>query len=130
MTLPKQGIQIFGLTEIAIGTITLLAIVVSLVKGTSAKPPNVLTFVIISSLISVALGAGVLLKEKHSRKLLIFFAGWVILSKILIYAKIMTLCCSLETTISSNLKNLISIAYHSILILYFHHRSIKAEFER
>ena len=127
---PKQGIVLFGLIEIGIGTATLALILQSLLTGTLPKPPNVLTFVIISSLISILLGAGLLLKCPYSRKLLIFFAGWVILSKILIFSGIIVLCCDLETTIAPDVKNLISVFYHVLIILYFHSRPVKAELER
>jgi hypothetical protein len=75
------------------------------------------------------LGTGVLLRNAYARKLLVFFAGWIILSKILIFSKIIILCCGLETTIPSHLKDLASILYHLAVILYFHHPAIKKEFK-
>jgi uncharacterized protein YybS (DUF2232 family) len=126
---PKQGIFLFGLIEIGIGTITLAAIGRNILTGFLPKPPNVLAFVIISSLISICLGAGILLKWPYARKFLLFFAGWVILSKILIFAGIIVLCCELETSIAPDVKNIISILYHGTVIAYFHSRAIKAEFK-
>lgn len=126
----KKGILFFGLTEIAIGTITLAAIFESLLRHVSTKPLNILIFVIISGIISASLGTGILLRIRYTRKLLMFFAGWIILSKILIFGKIIMLNGSLETTVSPNLKNTVSIIYHFILIFYFHHPSIKAELEQ
>ncbi|HQP91835.1 MAG TPA: hypothetical protein PLU24_04095 [Candidatus Omnitrophota bacterium] len=128
--MPKQGIFIFGIAEIAIGITTLLSIFFGFLTQGYSKPANVLAFVIISSLISAGLGAGVLLRLKYARKLLIFFSGWVILSKILIFMRIIILCCALETMIPEGLKNYVSILYHLIVIFYFHHPSIKAEFEK
>ena len=126
----KNGILFFGLTEIAIGTVTLAATLQNLFTGIAAKPLNVAIFVIASSLISISLGAGVLLRFSYARKFLIFFAGWIILSKILIFARILILCCSLETAVPFHVKNIISIIYHTIVIFYFHHPTIKAEFKR
>lgn len=126
----KKGILFFGWTEIAIGTITLTAVFESLLRHVSTKPLNVLIFVIISGLISTSLGIGILLRIRYARKLLMFFAGWIILSKILIFGKIIMLNGSLETTVSPDLKNIVSIIYHFIVILYLHHPSIKAELER
>jgi hypothetical protein len=126
----KKFIPIFGLTEIAIGTATFIAVTQSLNTGISAKPPNVLGFVVLSSLISASLGAGVLLRREYSRKLFIFFAGWIILSKILIFTNIITLNGALETTVPLNLKNTISSIYHLLAIFYFHHPAIKTEFKR
>jgi len=126
----KKGILFFGSTEILIGSVTLAANALCLTMHTCVKPLNVLLFVVTSSVISVSLGAGVLLRRKYARKFLIFFAGWIILSKVLIFAKILFLCCELETTLPTSLKNIVSIAYHIAVILYFHQPVIKAEFER
>ena len=126
----KKGIFFFGLTEIAIGIATFIAVTQTLNAGISTKPPNVLGFVVLSSLISASLGAGVLLRREYSRKLFIFFAGWIILSKILIFSRIITLNGAIETTLPLSLKNAISCAYHLLAIYYFHHPTIKAEFKR
>jgi hypothetical protein len=127
---PTKGIIFFGVTEIAIGTITLGAIIYSLITHTSTKPFNVLIFVIISGLISTGLGTGILSYEKYARKLLMFFAGWIILSKILIFTNIMTLNGSFETVLPAHFKNAVSIIYHLLIILFFHHPAIKGEFEK
>jgi len=74
---------------------------------TSVKPVNVLVFVVVSSLLSVSLGAGVLMRRRYARKLLMFFAGWIVLSKILTFGGIITLNGSLETTMPAGLKNII-----------------------
>lgn len=124
----RKTIFIFGTTEITIGATTLIAILSGVIANTSQKPLNVLIFVIISSIISASLGAGLLLRWHYARKLLIFFAGWVILSKILIFAKIIFLCCDLETTLAPDLKNIVSILYHSILIFCLHQPCVKKEF--
>lgn len=126
----KSGILLFGLAELTLGITTLCSIFFEIAtRGASSKPANVLVFVVASSAISSALGAGVILRRRYARKLLVFFAGWVILSKILIMMDILALCCELETTISPNIKNAVSIVYHAAVMLYFHHPLIKAEFE-
>lgn len=127
----KYGILLFGLAESAIGTATLAAIIAEILsRGVSSKPANVLVFVVISSCISLSLGIGILLRRRYARKFLIFFAGWVILSKILITMEIMTLCCALETQVPPNLKNAVSAVYHGLVMFFFHHPAVKKEFER
>lgn len=126
---PKKGILFFGLIETAIGTITLASLLQSAITGALAKPPNVLVFVLISSLISMSLGIGVILRWRYFRKLLMFFAGWVILSKILVFGGIIVLCCGLETSIPFPVKNIVSILYHLIVIFYFHRPAVKMEFK-
>ena len=126
---PKQGIFLIGLTEIVIGTITLASLVKPLFSGFLPKPLNVFLFVLVSSLISVTLGIGMLLRWHYARKLLLFFAGWVLLSKILVYSGIIVLCCALETTIAPDVKNAASIVYHLCVILYLHQATLKKEFQ-
>ncbi|MEK7849666.1 MAG: hypothetical protein AAB213_02435 [Candidatus Omnitrophota bacterium] len=126
----KKFIPFFGLTEIAIGTATFIAVTQSLNAGISTKPLNCLVFVVLNSLISASLGAGVLMRREYSRKFFIFFAGWIILSKILIFTNIITLNGAIETTVPLSLKNAVSCIYHLMAIFYFHHPVIKAEFKR
>jgi hypothetical protein len=130
-TMPtKPGILFFGLTEIFIGSVTLASILDAYITRGATKPLNVLFFVILSSLISIALGIGILKKFRLARKLLVFFAGWVILSKILILGNILSLCCALETTFPAFEKNMCSIIYHLALIITLRRPAIKKELTR
>lgn len=124
----KKGIFFFGLTEITIGTFTLMATALSLAKHISTKPLNILIFVVASSIISISLGVGIILRYHYARKLLMFFAGWIILSKFLVLTNIISISGALETTLPLSLKNIISIIYHCGIILYFHHTSVKKEY--
>ena len=63
--------------------------------------------------------------NKQAYELLLFLAGVVILSKILIITKIIQLNGALETTIPSGFKNLISIIYHSAALWYLNLKNIK-----
>ena len=125
----KKGILFFGLTEISIGTITLMATAISLLRHISTKPFNILIFVILSSFVSISLGVGTILRYHYARKLLMFFAGWIILSKFLVLTKIISISGTLETTLPLSFKNIISIFYHAAIILYFHHPSVKKEYK-
>lgn len=125
---PKHGIFLIGLIEIVIGSLTLGSLIKPLLSGLLPKPFNVFVFVLTSSLISVCLGVGLLLRWHYARKLLMFFAGFVILSKILVFGGIIALCCALETTIAPDVKNAISIVYHFFVILYLHQTALKKEF--
>ena len=114
-----RGIIIFGITEIAIGSVTMASLIISLILGKSAKPAEVLIFVFITSSISLALGVGILKRNLASYNLLIFFAMVIILSKLLIFSKIITLSGALDTSIPSPVKNGVSIIYHILLIWFF-----------
>ena len=122
------GIVIFGLIEISTGLITLIAVIISLILGKSIKPLEVLIFVLITSIISLSLGIGILRYNLASYHLSLFFATVIILSKVLIFARIISLSGALETNISPTAKNIISIIYHSLLIWYFVRPSVRKQF--
>ncbi len=107
-----------GLTEIAIGATTLAAVLFSLINHANAKPPNILTFVVATSFLSALLGVGLLRNSSVACKLLIYFSSVVVLSKVLIFTGIIYLSGALETSVPSDLKNGISVAYHLFLIFY------------
>jgi len=115
----KFGIKVFAAAEILIGIVTLVAVAASIIEATSRKPTEVIVFVLISAAISIYLGFGILRHNFVCYYLLLYFTSIIILSKILIFAKIITLSGALETSIPSDLKNLISIFYHGSLIFYF-----------
>ena len=124
----KFGVMLFAITEILIGLITLTAVILSLAQGKSTKSLQVLVFVLITAIISNGLGWGILRYKLLAYRLLLYFSSIIILSKILIFAKIITLNGALETTLPSSLKNIISVLYHSLLIFYFTHKSIREQF--
>lgn len=125
----RQGITIFGLSEIGIGSVALIAVIISLILGKSTKPVEVLIFVLTTSIVSLILGIGILKRSLTCYHLLIFFATVIILSKILIFAKIITLTGTLETFLPQSLKNTLSISYHSLLIWYFTRSQAKKHFK-
>lgn len=124
----NRGIILFGIVEISIGLITLVAVISSLISRSSTKPLEVLIFVLTTSIISLGLGIGILRRSLASYHLLLFFVTIIILSKILIFAKIISLSGALETNISPAMKNTISIVYHSLLIWYFTRPSVRKQF--
>jgi len=125
-----EGIKIFALIEISIGGLTLSSTIASILLHTSIKPLNILTFVLITSLISLFIGFGLLFKKSLAVGLLRYFAFSIILTKILIFAKIIYLNGALETNIPADIKNFVSIIYHSLILWYFNQKNIKLDFEK
>jgi len=126
----KWGILFFAFTEILIGTITLVAVVASLMRGASTKPLEVVIFVLATAIIAIGLGIGILRYNLTSYNLLIYFSSIIILSKVLIFGKIMVLNGALETAIPSSVKNIISVLYHGLLIFYFKQKPIRELFNK
>ncbi|MFC1709120.1 hypothetical protein ACFL2J_03555 [Candidatus Omnitrophota bacterium] len=125
---PPKGLLIFALCEVAIGFITILGVSLSIVLEINVKPANILAFVYVTSLLSLWLGIGLLNFNIKSYELLIFLAGVIILTKVLIFAGIIHLNGALETNIAQNLKNTVSIVYHTTLLWYLNLRNIKKLF--
>jgi len=127
---PKPGIIFFAVIEVFIGLITLISVIYSLNQGKSTKPLEVLVFVLTTAAISLSLGIGILRYNLTCYDLLLYFSSIIILSKILIFAKIITLNGALETTLPMDLKNITSILYHSTVIIYFRQKPIKEYFNK
>jgi len=127
--LPK-GVLIFGLIEILIGFVTLSTITYTLILGLNTKPINVLVFVYVTSFFSLILGIGLLKLNKLAHELLLYFAGVIILSKILVIIEIIHLNGALETNVDPNIKNAISILYHLSLWCYLNKKGIKSLFAK
>ena len=107
--------------EILIGATTL--IISSMVQFTGAftaqpKPTNVYIFVILTAIMAVAFGVGLLYDGKWAVRLLIFFSGYVILTKILVYAGLLSFKGALITIVPTAFKDGISVLYHSVLIIF------------
>ena len=122
------GILCFGITEISLGTVTLIAHLTASTLTLYQKPLNVLTFVMVTAIISVGLGIGILNYNVHARHMILFFASMIILSKILIFTGIISLHGALETTMPEVLKNTISLIYHAAILVYFNLPKIKEKF--
>ena len=118
-----------AITEILLGGITLFAVIASLILRESAKPVEVLIFVLTTSGLSLGLGIGILKKNLASYQLLLFFSSVIVLSKILIFAKIISLNGALETTIPAELKNMVSVTYHSLIIILLTRQPVKKVFK-
>ncbi|MGB2601058.1 MAG: hypothetical protein WBD00_05450 [Candidatus Omnitrophota bacterium] len=107
--------------EIFIGAITLLS--ASIVQFSGAfnmqpKPLNVYIFVTLTAIMAVVFGIGLLYDGKWAVRLLIFFSGYIILTKVLVYAGLLSFAGAIITIVPVALKDGISILYHSALIIF------------
>jgi hypothetical protein len=128
IVLVKKIINIFAVTEIFIGGLTLVSVITALILNTSTKPFNVLIFVIIASLISFLLGVGLLMRNPQAYYIILYFSITIIISKILISTGIISLNGALETSIPASLKNIFSLVYHGLILVVFNLKNIRKEF--
>ena len=125
----KLGIALFGYTEVMIGIATLLSLAAAKIIWGAAKPIGVSVFVSSTALISFTLGVGILKYKMLARKLLIFFAGYIILTKIFSFSGLITLSPPFEVFIPSSVKDIISLVYHLLIIFFFNNEKIRRNFK-
>ena len=124
----RLTVSLIGFVEIIIGCATISGLIISTLFALSEKPVNVFVFVLISALISSLLGIGLLKRKNLARRLLIFFSGWVVLTKILVFIEILQFQGELITAVSDPVKNTSSIIYHLAVMLLLNHVTFKKEF--
>lgn len=124
----KHIIRAVAFVELLIGLSTIFSLTTLTLLSISTKPLNVFIFVTISATISAALGIGIFKYKENARSLLVFFSGYVVLTKILIFSNLMHLCCDIVTFVSPDFKNSISIAYHLLIIFFFTRNNVKKFF--
>lgn len=124
----RNIINLVAFIEVAIGTATMSGLTASIVFALPKKPINIFMFVFISAVISTSLGVGLFLKKNWPRRLLIFFSGWVILTKMLVFMGILHFSGELLVVVSNPVKNAFSIAYHSIIVFLLNQKAFKGYF--
>lgn len=124
----RAAVVFIAFVEMAIGSITIGGLSLAVVFLPSQKPFNVFVFVLGSAITSALLGLGLLTYSNLVRRLLIFFSGYVILTKILVFAGILHFTGELVTFVSSPVKNAVSILYHTFVILTLNSGLVKKLF--
>ena len=110
---------IIGYTEISIGAATIIsstAIQYINLGGSHKKPENVYFFVVIASLAAITLGTGLIMDKRWARQLLVFFSGYIVLTKMMIYLGLMSMEGSLITFPPRAIIDAISSTYHILVI--------------
>jgi hypothetical protein len=114
--------------EMLIGASTVTGLLASAAMAAQKKPANVFLFVLVSAAASFIIGAGLFRRKEWARMPLVFFSGYIILTKMLVFTGLMKFSGEIITFIPADLKNLISILYHFFVVVYFTRMSIKKEF--
>jgi len=117
-----------GAIEVAIGVTTLLGLISMPLLYGIKKPVNILVFVLISSLVSSALGGGLLLRKEWARSLLVFFSGYVLITKLLLATGLLYFTGESELFLPLEIKNIISTVYHLCVIIILSAGPIKRSF--
>ncbi len=121
-------IKIIGITEVLIGLSSFFAAIIFSFMFISKRPLNVFFFVIIASVISYSIGLGLLDYKNWARLLLVFFSGYIIVTKILMFLNLLYFKGEIITFIPIELKNTISIIYHAFVKIYLTRPFVKKYF--
>ena len=118
----KIFVFLIGVIEILIGVFTLFGVAIvqiADVQGIEPKPLNVYLFVVVAAAVSFVLGVGVIAKREWAGKVLIFFSGYIILTKLLKYLGLLTFSGDILTVIPPRGKDAVSILYHLFVMAFF-----------
>ncbi|MBD3378874.1 MAG: hypothetical protein GF408_00205 [Candidatus Omnitrophica bacterium] len=111
---------IIGTIEMLIGLFTISFLVsgkLGFLRGFPEKPLNIYIFVIVSAVISFALGAGLICMKEWARVLLVFFSGYIIIQKVLLFAGLLALNWETAVFVPAGIKNIISLFYHFVILV-------------
>jgi hypothetical protein len=116
----KNVFRVFGWIEVLIGMTALIgsfAAQMGFIPGHAGKPDNIYVFVVVTAAVSFVLGVGLLYDREWARKLLIFFAGYIILTKVLIASGLMSFSGVMLTAVSPAIRDMVSGVYHAALLI-------------
>ncbi len=114
----KKIIIVIGLIELGLGAVTLLSSIFQALFLSFKKPPNVLVFVLVTSVISVGIGFGLIGRRDWARKTLLYFSGYIIVTKLLVAADLVNFTGEMVTAIPQVFKDSVSFLYHSSLVFF------------
>ena len=123
----KIIIRVVAIIELLIGLSISLSFIIASLINPPGRPKTVYGFVVITSLISVIIGIGLFRYRNWGRKLLIFFAGYIIFTKFLLFSNLLEFTGNTIKIIPNNLKDVISFIYHCGVLIIFNLKDIKAK---
>ena len=126
----KKFIRIIAVIELSIGVFTICGLTIYALLAISKKPLNVFIFVFLAGVVSGGIGTGLLNYKQWARNFLVFFSGYIILIKVLIFAGLLHLNGEIVAFPPASLKNFISIAYHVLIVLFLTRQTTKECFTK
>ncbi len=122
------AIELVGAIELLLGLLTILFVILFDLFSIVEKPDSVFVFVIISAVISSLLGYGILNYKRWARALIIFFSGYVIILKVLLYLDVVRFSGEI-LKIPLYIRDPVSILYHLFIILFFANEKVTLRFK-
>jgi hypothetical protein len=125
----RRAVNIIAVTELLIGLSTISSLITSSLLDACKKPLNVFLFVLVASMTSIAIGMGLFKRWRWAWLLLVFFSGYIVLTKVLLLFGLLIFNGEIITFIPSDIKNYISIFYHAFVVVYFTRKNVRRQFK-
>jgi hypothetical protein len=120
-------IRAVAIIEILIGLSISLSFIIASLITPPGRPKTVYGFVVLTSLISVIIGIGLFKYKNWGRQFLIFFAGYVIFTKFLLFSNLVEFTGNTIKAMPVELKDVLSLIYHVVILTVFNLKAIKKE---
>ncbi|MFH1791069.1 MAG: hypothetical protein ABH885_03680 [Candidatus Omnitrophota bacterium] len=125
----RRIITLIALTEVIIGAMTILSLILYPIVCRATKPLNVYLFVMVTSMVSSAIGLGLFDYRDAARRVLVFFSGYVILTKIMIFSGLLQFTGEIMTFVPVCMKDAVSLIYHIFVIMFLSRDDVVSEFK-
>ena len=125
----KKIVNLIAAVELLIGLVTISSLVISSALFYSRKPLNVMAFVLATSVTSIVIGVGLFKRWRWAWLLIVFFSGYIVLTKVLLLFGLLIFTGEIITFIPMDTKNYISIFYHAFIVFYFTKRLVRSQFQ-
>lgn len=102
--------------ECAIGLGTGLGLFLCPLFQSTGKAPGVFAFVLTASMVSFFIGLGLLLKKEWARGYLVYFSGYILLEKLLIFLGVLTLNGKMVSHVLGVSTDIYSLVYHGAIL--------------
>ncbi len=122
-------INIVSFIELLIGLITITGLTISYFGAFPQKPVNVFVFVLATAATSTAIGIGLFKRWRWAWLLLVFFSGYIVITKLMLLSGLLIFTGEIIRFIPTDVKNYISITYHSFIVLYFTRKHTRSLFQ-
>ncbi len=122
-------VNIVAIAELMIGLITITGLFISQAFAFPQKPLNVFCFVLATAATSAVIGIGIFKRWRWAWLLLVFFSGYIVITKIMLLTGLLIFTGEIITFIPMDIKNYISIGYHSFIVIYFTRKRIRNDFQ-
>jgi hypothetical protein len=135
MTKSRTGVLIIGLTRIVGGIellvgMTMIAGLAPILSGTSSpRPFGFYVFIFTTSFVSLAIGVGLIFLKEKARKYLVYFSGYIVIEKIMIFFGVLSLEGEWMTTLFGVSKEVVSFVYHGLALIIFSRHRVRYYFK-